>query len=274
MRPAYDIAADRPPRRGKHGAGRRQRAVFRARPAPVARNISKNTLLAGVMIVWRGPGRGTDAGWQADPGSAAGGGTRSVSSVASFLDVLTSYERQARWGLAVVPPRPPCEHPRCASPIVRPWARNWWRSVVRRCSNSRQRPRTHGSAPVARRMPTSRHCQRSMEYPLPPPLQIAQSASDNRLFLLATVAYADAFKNGDSSAEDRASSGRTTWHSTTSASLVADGRMSRSARRDWPGSRRPAVSTSATSSAVRRRVTSCRYCWDHAAGRRLPWLIH
>lgn len=35
-------------------------------------------------------------------------------------------------------------------------------------------------------------------------LPIAQGAYDNRLVLLATVAYADAFRNGDSSAEDRA----------------------------------------------------------------------
>jgi hypothetical protein len=39
--------------------------------------------------------------------------------------------------------------------------------------------------------------------PAPAPLPIAQSAYDNRLFLLATVAYADAFTNGDSSTQDR-----------------------------------------------------------------------
>jgi hypothetical protein len=38
----------------------------------------------------------------------------------------------------------------------------------------------------------------------PAPLPIAQSAYDSRLFLLATVAYADAFTNGDSAPEDRA----------------------------------------------------------------------
>jgi hypothetical protein len=37
----------------------------------------------------------------------------------------------------------------------------------------------------------------------PLPLPIARSAYDNRLFLLATVAYADAFTNGDTSVEDR-----------------------------------------------------------------------
>ena len=37
----------------------------------------------------------------------------------------------------------------------------------------------------------------------PAPLAIARSAYDNRLFLLATVAYGDAFQNGDSSAQDR-----------------------------------------------------------------------
>jgi hypothetical protein len=40
--------------------------------------------------------------------------------------------------------------------------------------------------------------------PQPAPLPIAQSAYDNRLFLLATSAYADAFAAGDASAEDRA----------------------------------------------------------------------
>jgi hypothetical protein len=37
----------------------------------------------------------------------------------------------------------------------------------------------------------------------PPPLQIARSAYDNRLFILAVAAYADAFSSGESSPQDR-----------------------------------------------------------------------
>ena len=37
----------------------------------------------------------------------------------------------------------------------------------------------------------------------PPPLPIARTAYDQRLFLLATAAYADAFTSGTSSVEDR-----------------------------------------------------------------------
>ena len=71
-----------------------------------------------------------------------------------------------------------------------------------------EQPPSPEDAPGQRRVATAYTDLKSVasQYGVQPPapLPIAQSAYDNRLFLLATVAYADAFRNGDSSAQDRA----------------------------------------------------------------------
>jgi hypothetical protein len=124
--------------------------------------------------------------------------------VTSFLDVIASDERQARWGLAAS----------TAQTALR---------TAGLCSSDRaalaqklvglsrealfEQPPAPEDAPGQRRVATAYADLKTLATQLavqpPPPLPIARSAYDNRLFLLATVAYADALTNGDSSTEDR-----------------------------------------------------------------------
>jgi hypothetical protein len=174
-------------------------------PVAGARNVSKNTLLACVLIVSGGvlvgvlvlAGRSTPA----PPPVAV---VDPCPSVASFLDVLNSYERQARWGLAVSTAQTALRTPAlCESDRV---ALGQKLVALSREALFEQPPAPE-DAPGQRRIATAYADLKTLstQYGVapPPPLQIARSASDNRLFLLATVAYADAFRNGDSSAEDR-----------------------------------------------------------------------
>jgi hypothetical protein len=124
--------------------------------------------------------------------------------IVSFLDVITAYERQGRWGLAASAAqtalRTPglCEADRAAL-------------AQKQVSLSREalfeQPPSLEDAPGQRRVAAAYADLKSMagQYglALPPPLPIARSAYDNRLFLLATAAYADAFTSGESSVDDR-----------------------------------------------------------------------
>jgi hypothetical protein len=124
--------------------------------------------------------------------------------IASFLDVITAYERQGRWGLAASAAqtalRTPgvCEADRAAL-------------AQKQVALSREAlfevPPSVEDAPGQRRVAAAYADLKSVagQYgmALPPPLPIARSAYDNRLFLLATAAYADAFTSGESSLEDR-----------------------------------------------------------------------
>jgi hypothetical protein len=186
-------------------------------PSPVvgAWGISRNTLMACVLTVSGAvlvgglalAGRSTPA---SPPGPApaavsiAAPATTACPSVASFLDVLTAYERQARWGLAASTAqtalRTPalCESDRAAL---------GQKLVALSREALFEQPPAPEDAPGQRRVATAYADLKtlSVQYRVqpPPPLPIARSAYDNRLFLLATVAYADAFTNGDSSVEDR-----------------------------------------------------------------------
>jgi hypothetical protein len=124
--------------------------------------------------------------------------------IASFLEVISTYERQARWGLAASTAqtalRTPgiCEADRSAL-------------VQKLVALSREalfeQPPSVEDAPGQRRVAAAYADLKSVagQYglALPPPLPIARSAYDNRLFLLAAAAYADAFISGESSVEDR-----------------------------------------------------------------------
>ncbi len=130
--------------------------------------------------------------------------TSTCPSVASFLDVIASDERQARWGLAAS----------TAQTALR---------TAGLCTTDRtvlaqklvglsrealfEQPPAPEDAPGQRRVATAYADLKTLATQLavqpPPPLPIARNAYDNRLFLLATVAYADALTNGDSSVEDR-----------------------------------------------------------------------
>jgi hypothetical protein len=125
--------------------------------------------------------------------------------VTSFLDVITSDERQARWGLAASTAQTAlrtaglCESDRAAL---------GQKLVALSREALFEQPPLPEDAPGQRRVVTAYTDLKTLAtrygVQTPPPLPIAQSAYDNRLFLLATVAYADAFSGGDSSVEDRA----------------------------------------------------------------------
>jgi len=130
--------------------------------------------------------------------------TDNCPSVTSFTDVVTSYERQGHWSLAASTAqtalRTPglCQSDRTAlgQKLV---------SLTREALF--EQPPAPEDAPGQRRVATAYTDLKTLasQYGVqaPPPLPIAQSAYDNRLFLLATVAYADAFTSGDSAKEDR-----------------------------------------------------------------------
>ena len=125
-------------------------------------------------------------------------------SVASFLDVIASYERQARWALAATTAqtalRTPsiCEADRSAL---------GQKLVALSREALFEQPAAPEDAPGQRRVVTAYTDLKTLasQYGVqpPPPLPIAQSAYDHRLFLLATAAFADAFVSGDTSAQDR-----------------------------------------------------------------------
>ena len=125
-------------------------------------------------------------------------------STASFLDVISSYERQAKWSLAASTAqtalRTPalCEADRAAI---------GQKLVMLSREALFEQPPTPEDAPGQRRVVTAYTDLKMLanQYGVaqPAPLPIAQSAYDNRLFLLATAAYGDALANGDTSADDR-----------------------------------------------------------------------
>lgn len=126
-------------------------------------------------------------------------------SVASFLEVIASDERQARWGLAASTAQTAlrtqglCEQDRTALAQ---------KLVALSREALFEQPPSPEDAPGQRRAATAYADLKTLasQYGVqsPAPLPIAQSADANRLFLLAIAAYADAFRNGDSSTEDRA----------------------------------------------------------------------
>jgi hypothetical protein len=125
-------------------------------------------------------------------------------SVASFTDVVTSYERQGHWTLAASTAQTALRTPGlCQSDRT---ALGQKLVTLSREALFEQPPAPE-DAPGQRRVASAYTDLKSLasQYGVqaPSPLPIAQSAYDNRLFLLATAAYADAFTNGDSAVEDR-----------------------------------------------------------------------
>jgi hypothetical protein len=126
-------------------------------------------------------------------------------SVGSFLDVISSYERQAKWTLAASTAQTALRTPSLCEAD---------RSALgqKLVSLSREAlfedPAAPEDVPGQRRVVTAYSDLKTLatQYGAQPPapLPIAQSAYDNRLFLLASAAYADAFANGDASSDDRA----------------------------------------------------------------------
>ena len=141
----------------------------------------------------------------AAPAASAPQAAPTCPSVASFLDVIASDERQARWGLAATTAqtalRTPalCESDRSAL---------GQKLVALSREALFEQPPAPEDAPGQRRVVTAYTDLKRLagQYGVEPPapLPIAQTAYDNRLFLLATAAYADAFANADTSADDRA----------------------------------------------------------------------
>jgi hypothetical protein len=130
--------------------------------------------------------------------------TPACPSVAAYVDVITAYERQARWTLAATTAQTAMRTPAlCAAD----------RAILgqKLVSLSREalfeQPPTPEDAPGQRRVASAyadlKTLARQYAVQVPAPLPIAQSAYDNRLFLLATDAFSDALTNGDASRQDR-----------------------------------------------------------------------
>ena len=176
-------------------------------PVDSASTSSRKVLLTALGLVTAGV---IVVGWliairpTAPPPQATLATPPTCPSVASFVEVIGSYERQARWGLAATTAQTALRTPGlCAVD----------RTVLGQKAISLgqealfEQPPPPEDAPGQRRVASAYGDLKSLasQYGAPPPapLPIAQSAYDSRLFLLATVAYADAFTNGDSSTQDR-----------------------------------------------------------------------
>jgi hypothetical protein len=124
--------------------------------------------------------------------------------IASFLDVITAYERQGRWGLAASAAQTALRTPGICEADRAALAQ---KQVALGREALFEQPPSVEDAPGQRRVAAAYADLKSVagQYgvALPPPLPIARSAYDQRLFLLATAAYADAFTSGESSVNDR-----------------------------------------------------------------------
>jgi hypothetical protein len=125
-------------------------------------------------------------------------------SLVSFLDVIGSYERQARWELAASSAQTALRTPGLCDADR---AALGQKLITLNREALFEQPPSPEDIPGQRRVATAyadlKTSARQYGVAPPAPLPIAQSAYDKRLFLLATVAFADAFANGDSSAQDR-----------------------------------------------------------------------
>ncbi len=124
--------------------------------------------------------------------------------VASFLDVIANYERQARWALAAAAAQSALRTPGICEADRAALAQKF---VALSREALFEQPPAVEDAPGQRRIAMAyvdlKASARQYGMLIPPPLPIARSAYDNRLFLLAIEAYADAFNTGESSSEDR-----------------------------------------------------------------------
>jgi hypothetical protein len=196
-------------------AAQETRAPLAPPPPPAApeRNISRPTLVAialivigsaligGLVVAARSSSAPTSP---AAVVSVAPTTTTACPSLNSFIDVIASYERQARWGLAASTAQTALRTPGLCAPDRAAMGQNL---VALSQQALFEQPPAPEDAPGQRRVATAYADLKTLanQYGVqpPPPLPIARSAYDNRLFLLATFAYADAFANGDSSTEDR-----------------------------------------------------------------------
>ena len=130
--------------------------------------------------------------------------TRVCPSIASFLEVIATYELQAHWNLAATTAQTALRTPGLCTDERTALGR---KLVALSREALFEQPAPPEDVPGQRRVVAAYADLKSLvnQYGLqpPPPLPIAQSAYDHRLFLLATVAYADALANGEVSAQDR-----------------------------------------------------------------------
>ena len=126
-------------------------------------------------------------------------------SIGSFLDVIGSYERQAKWALAASTAQTALRTPGLCDADRSALAQ---KLVTLSREALFEQPPAPEDAPGQRRVLTAytdlKMLANQFGVQPPAPLPIAQSAYDNRLFLLAIAAYGDAFADGDMSAQDRA----------------------------------------------------------------------
>jgi len=140
----------------------------------------------------------------AAPATTAAPAQQACPSVASYLEVIAGYERQARWSLAATTAQTAmhtpglCETDRAAL---------GQKAIALGQQALFEQPAAPEDAPGQKRVVAAYADLKSLATTYgaqpPAPLPIAQSAYDKRLFLLAAAAYADAFIDGDSSTQDR-----------------------------------------------------------------------
>ena len=125
-------------------------------------------------------------------------------SIAAWLEVIASYERSARWSLTASTAQTALRTPGlCADDRAALAAKLL---VASREALFEEPPAPEdmvGQRRVAAAYVDLKNLSRQYAQPEPPPLQIARGAYDQRLFLLATAAFADAFTSGTSTVEDR-----------------------------------------------------------------------
>jgi hypothetical protein len=166
------------------------------------------TLLVGVLLIGglaltaRSSTRASPAPAVA-PTAAPAATTSPCPSIASFLDVIASYEGQARYSLAASTAQSALRTPGLCEADGTVLGQ---KLVALSREALFEQPPAPEDAPDQRRIAIAYADLKATanQYGVAlAPLPIAQRAYDDRLFLLATAAYADAFRNGVSSPTDR-----------------------------------------------------------------------
>jgi hypothetical protein len=186
-------------------------------------------LLTGGLALTARSSTSAPSGPVVAPTAAPAATTFACPSIASFLDVIASNEGQARYSLAASTAQTALRTPGLCEADGAVLGQ---KLVALSREALFEQPPAPEDAPDQQRVATAYADLKALanQYGVAP-RPIAQRAYDDRLFLLATAAYADAFRNGDSSPRIARPSARTTPRSTTWASPGRGLRTLPSARR-------------------------------------------
>jgi hypothetical protein len=125
-------------------------------------------------------------------------------SIASWLEVIATYERQARWSLTTSTTQTALRTPGLCADDRSALAQ---KLVAASREALFEEPPAPEDAPGQRRVTSAyvdlKSLARGYGLAEPAPLAIARTAYDQRLYLLAATAYTDAFTSGAATIEDR-----------------------------------------------------------------------